>query len=149
MKEYPSSAEFRRDLANSLESKADYDPALLADSSARVNVYLDASKIRAELIRDMERGKSNIWKPARSSDSAARILLPEYTWIRRDLAVGLRKAASVRVTMNEFSGAAELNNQALEIYRKLVEQNPQVTTFTREFKRAVELADKIAKDAKP
>jgi len=129
VREFPQSAEFRRDLANSLEAQS----SLLENDHATALAMLSrATDLRTALVADMEQHVPAIQLPQRSRDSEA-IVRPSLVWTKRDVAVGCVLAAYQHGQLNQWSEALALCDRAVDIYRPLVEQNPSMRVFIDEF----------------
>ena len=128
VKEFPQSAEFRRELATSLQwqSRSEDPPTALAMLSR-------AADLRTSLAADMEQHIPEIWLPARPRDSEARLIRPSLLWVKRDVAYGCAAAAYLRGHLKQWPEAFALSDHATAVYRQLVEQNPSMKRFTAEF----------------
>ncbi|HTS17438.1 MAG TPA: protein kinase [Verrucomicrobiae bacterium] len=129
VKEFPQSAEFRRELATSLQwqSRLEDDPATALDMLSR------ATDLRTALAADMEQNGPSIWLPSRPRDAEARLIRPSLVWVKRDVAFGCAAAAYLRGHLKQWPEALALSDRATGIYRQLVEQNPSVRRFVNEF----------------
>jgi tetratricopeptide (TPR) repeat protein len=129
VKEFPQSAEFRRELATSLQwqSHAEDDPTTALAMLSR------ATDLRTALAADMEQHSPAIWLPSRPRDAEARLIRPSLVWVKRDLAFGCGAAAYLRGHLKQWPEALALSDRATDIYRQLVEQNPSVRRFVNEF----------------
>jgi serine/threonine protein kinase len=135
VKEFPRSAEFRRDLANSLQgqgrSLARDDPA------AAIVPVMRSIELRAALIPELGQRTPEIFQPLRTLSSEARILRTAVHWTKRDLAVGYMQAAHLRGLLGQPAEALTFADRALDIYRPLMEQNPSIARFTVELAEAL------------
>jgi tRNA A-37 threonylcarbamoyl transferase component Bud32/tetratricopeptide (TPR) repeat protein len=129
VKEFPQSAEFRRDLANSLE---DQSSLLRKDHTTALAMLSRATDLRTSLVADMEQHVPAIRLPTRSRDSEA-IVRPSLVWTKRDVAFGCVLAAYQHGQLNQWPEALVLCDRAVGIYRPLVEQNPSLRVFIRDF----------------
>jgi tetratricopeptide (TPR) repeat protein len=129
VKEFPQSAEFRRELATSLQwqSRLEDDPATALAMLSR------ATELRTALAADMEQHVPAIWLPARPRDSEARLIRPSLVWVKRDVAFGCAAAAYRRGHLKQWPDALALSDRATGVYRQLVEQNPSMKRFITEF----------------
>jgi tRNA A-37 threonylcarbamoyl transferase component Bud32/tetratricopeptide (TPR) repeat protein len=143
VKEFPQSAEFRRDLANSLE---DQSSLLRKDHTTALAILSRATYLRTALVADMEQHVPAIWLPTRSRDSEA-IVRPSLVWTKRDVAFGCLLAAHQHWQLHQWSEAQALCDRAVSIYRPLVEQNPSIRLFTREFGNASGYSAMVAQAA--
>ena len=129
VKQFPQSAEFRRDLANSLQDHA-YD---LNDTKAELKMLGRAAALRESIIADFGNHVAAIWQPARPHGSEALLLRPSYMWMKRDLALGYAFEARLYMRLNPATEAMARFDNAAKIYRQLVEQNPSMHEFVDEF----------------
>jgi tetratricopeptide (TPR) repeat protein len=128
VKEFPQSAEFRRDLADSLHRHITF---LRDDHAAALAMLSRATDMRTALVADMERHLPAIQLPMRPRDSEA-IVRPSLIWTKRDVAYGCTEAAYLRGQLKQWPEALALCDRAVGIYRPLVEQNPSIGRFIKE-----------------
>ena len=130
VKEFPQSAEFRQGLADSLQRHASL---LQDDHDAALAMLSRATDLRTALVADMEQHVPAIWLPSRPRDSEALLLRPSLVWSKRNVAYGCTAAAYQRGQLKQWPEALALSDRAVDIYRQLVEQNPSIGQFIREF----------------
>jgi serine/threonine protein kinase len=130
VKEFPRSAEFRRDLATSLQRQA----TLLSNENPTNALVLltRAIDLRAGLIPELEQRTPEIFVPLRAVNSAARILRTALHWTKRDLALNCVLAARQYARLKQWSQATDFVVRGEGIYRPLVEQNPSIIQFAVE-----------------
>jgi len=145
VKEFPQSAEFRRDLANSLHwhhiANDSKDPAVALAEVIR------ASALREELLADMERNLSVIWSPARPRDSEALLLRPSFIWMKRDLARGYVSASKMQAHLKQWPEAKTSVDRGIKILKALVEQNPAMGDFANGLTNAINTRAEVEKQA--
>ena len=130
VKEYPYSAEFRRNLANSLHVKArrifdtNLDQALALIERATV--------LRRAVVADIETKLPGALLPARPRDSAAHLQKVTLIWTKRDVAYGPREAAGWCLKQHRYKEALTYADQAVKELRVVVQHNPAMGTFTAE-----------------
>jgi len=128
VKEFPESADFRRDLANSLQQNAIH----LTNVDVQLALFTRATEIRERLLADMDKHLPGLWLPARPRGCEAWLLRTSYLWTQRDVARGLGRIAHGNVALKNWTTAMSLLDRALTTYRKLVEQNPSMADFNNE-----------------
>jgi tetratricopeptide (TPR) repeat protein/tRNA A-37 threonylcarbamoyl transferase component Bud32 len=132
VKEFPHSAEFRRDLANSLHIHALH----VQDPGAALAVLSRVISLREALVADMEQKLPSIWQPLRPRGSEALLVRPSLLWTKRDVAWGCADAARDHAELKQWPEAIALSDRAVGIYRQLVEENPSVRQFISELVEA-------------
>lgn len=143
LKEYPRSAEVRRDLANILTHYYTYQPTP-ADALA---VLARSINLQEGLIEDMEKNLPDIWLPERPQDSEARLVKPSLLWMKRDVAVGNLSAAHEQVLLKQWPEASASAERGIAIFRQLVDQNPTMLDFVVELSRAFDIGAEMARSA--
>jgi tetratricopeptide (TPR) repeat protein len=138
VKEYPRSAEFRRNLANNLYWHA--ARFLRNDPGAALAMIDRARGLLEAVLSDTERGVPEARLPARPRDSEARLLRLRGAWMKRDVARAHVAAAERHREIGQGRQALALADRGLAIYRGLVEANPSVAQFVLELTRAEESA---------
>jgi serine/threonine protein kinase len=136
VREFPLSAEFRRDLANQLS----WSPPSVINGTGDAAGYLAdltrANELRAALVSDMEKKNPAIWLPHRPKDSEALLLRPTLVWTRRDLARGWLWAGIECQQLGRPAEALDLIDRSTAMYRLCVEENPSMTKFSTELRFA-------------
>jgi tetratricopeptide (TPR) repeat protein len=135
VKEFPRSAEFRQQLASSLQVRASH--LQWDDHAAALAMLSRATDLRTVLVADMEQHVSEIWLPMRPRYSEALLLRPSLMWTKRDVAFGCVLAAHQCWWLGQQTNALALFDRAVDIYRQLAEQNPSIIQFTSEFGSAL------------
>jgi tetratricopeptide (TPR) repeat protein len=138
VKEYPRSAELRRNLANNLYWHA--ARFLRNDPAAALAIIERATGLLEAVLSDTERGVPEARLPARPRDSEARLLRLRGPWMKRDVARADVAAAERHRELGRTPQALALADRGLAIYRGLVEANPSVAQFVLELTRAEESA---------
>jgi serine/threonine protein kinase len=145
VREYPSSAEFRRDLSNILE---DNEYHLLnsnptpQEAKNALAVFQRVLGLRQEILADLLSGRPDSQQPQRPNDSEARIVYPSVLYAKCDVgwAYGLGELA-YRM-LHDWRKLADVYDQSTVIWKDIVEHNPSVAEFTTElatvFQRRVE-----------
>ncbi|MGO8681130.1 MAG: protein kinase domain-containing protein [Limisphaerales bacterium] len=125
VKEYPLSAEFRRDLANQLawypsagEGASDHVTEL-----ARVS---RANELRAAVIAGLEQHDPAVLAPLHPRDSEAQLLRPSLLWAKIDLANGWQRQSLVLAQLKRWPEAVSFADRSTALARDLLEQNPSV-----------------------
>jgi len=134
VKEFPQSAEFRRDLADSLHRHASF---VRDDPIAALALLSRATEIRTTLVADMEQRVPAIRLPIRPRDSEF-IVRPSLIWTKRDVAYGCTEEAYFRGLIKQWPVALALSDRAVDIFRPLVDQNPSINRFIKEFGAAAD-----------
>ena len=125
---FPKSAEFRRDLANSLRHQAVVFHGDEAAALAKLQRSIDLDTAVEE---DIKQRVDAIWSPSRPSDSE--LFRPTLRWTKRDEAAGCAAAARVNGRLGKWTESLALADRAVGIYRRLVEEDPSVKGFMAEF----------------
>ena len=125
VKEYPHSAEFRRDLANQLAwypaagEKTGDDEATLARTSR-------ANELRAAVVAGWEQNDPDIQKPLPPKDSEASVLRPSLLWAKIDLAYGWQRQSEQLAHLKRWPEAAAFADRSTALHRDLLDQNPSL-----------------------
>jgi hypothetical protein len=133
--EFPSSAEFRRELANALDIKSQI--------LARNGVTPEAAKsmipieermlaLKQAVYEEMKSGDEDVLKPERSSQAEARMVSADLMWAEFDIGDGSWGMAHTYRIANDWPHAAAMYEQGTSVFENLVESNPTVATFTEE-----------------
>jgi tetratricopeptide (TPR) repeat protein len=134
VKEFPRSAEFRSALASGLKQQAHLSQA---NYSTRLAILSRATDLLTSLEADMAQHDPAIWLPARPRDSEEVLLTrPDPMWTRRDVAAMNAEAAYLCIQFGQGLEATARLDRAIGIYRQLVEQNPSMVQFVKEFNEA-------------
>jgi hypothetical protein len=148
VKEYPHTAEFKRNLANQLSFHA---LRIAADDEQKLAWIARANDLRAEILAALEKNDSSALEPAPSQDSVERILLPSVLYAKFDLANGWRNQALLLGRLKRWPDALSVSDRAIAAWSDLVDQNPSVKNFIRFFnfgcKEAVQLAEEAGDKA--
>lgn len=144
VKEYPLSAEFRRDLANQLawypsagESASDHVTEL-----ARVS---RANELRAAVIAGLVQHDPAVLAPLHPRDSEAQLLRPSLLWAKIDLANGWQRQSLVLAQLKRWPEAISFADRSTALARDLLEPNPSVkflaTLLDSSFTNWVQMAE--------
>jgi tRNA A-37 threonylcarbamoyl transferase component Bud32 len=133
VREYPASAEFRRELANALHVKSE---ALLGskptpESAAAAKPFrIRGLELHKAIWSDIKAGRPPIYQPERPEGDEARIVSISPMWAEFDVALHSEFLANLYQVQSDWPHAAEMDAQAAQYYKDLVEHNPTVATFT-------------------
>ena len=145
VKDFPQSAEFRRDLANSLRQAAKF---LGADHVSALAMVSRAIDLDSALQADLVQHAPAIWLPLRSRDSVAQLLRPSVYWTKHDQALGCVEAAKRCGQLGKWADAWAFSERAAGIFRQLIEQNPSIVQFVEELHQANEYRAKAEDEAR-
>ena len=133
VREYPASAEFRRELANALSCKSSNlirpSPAPQAVAEA-IPIRRRALELNVATLADLRSNLPGVLQPERPKDDAVRMVGESRLWAEFDVALKSRSLAFLYQTHNDWRAAADMLNQSASYYKDLVEHNPSVATFS-------------------
>jgi hypothetical protein len=135
VKEYPASAEFRRDLANQLL----WSPNNVVGAPApqvRLGELNRANELRAAVLADMKQKNPAIWLPLRPRNSEALLLKPSLAWAKRDLARGWLWSLPTYETLHQWPQALDLADRSVALYLEVTAENPSIAKFSNELRLA-------------
>jgi tetratricopeptide (TPR) repeat protein len=133
VREYPASAEFRRELANALNVKSH---ALLGrqptpqSAAAAIPFCAQSLELHKAIWVDMKAGRPAIYQPERPEGDEARMVSISPMWAEFDIALHSEFLADLYKAQGDWPHAAEMYDQAAQYYKDLVEHNPTVANFT-------------------
>jgi tetratricopeptide (TPR) repeat protein len=133
VREFPASAEFRRELANALNVKSH---ALLGRSptpqsaAAAIPFCAQGLELHKAVWADMKAGRPAIYQPERPEGDEARMVGISPMWAEFDVALHSEFLADLYKVQSDWPHAAEMYDQAAQYYKDLVEHNPTVANFT-------------------
>jgi tetratricopeptide (TPR) repeat protein len=107
------------------------------DPIAALALLSRATEIRTTLVADMEQRVPAIRLPIRPRDSEF-IVRPSLIWTKRDVAYGCTEEAYFRGLIKQWPVALALSDRAVDIFRPLVDQNPSINRFIKEFGAAAD-----------
>ncbi len=135
VREYPASAEFRRELANALMVKA----SRLLDKQATPQAAADALPFRLRALElneavfaDFQANRPGLLQPERPEGDGGKIVGVSPMWVEFDLAIHAVSVGSLYWLEADWRRAAEMDAKSAALYKDLVEHNPAVGTFTLE-----------------
>jgi hypothetical protein len=148
VQEYPASAEFRRELANALFVKSQ---VLIArhptpqNTPAAMPFRIRGLELQKEIWADMKSGRPAIFEPERPQGDEARIVSTSPMWAEYDVGLHSDFLANLYRAQGDWPHDAEMEDQAAQYYKDLVEHNPAVATFSEElvgvFNSGIEAAE--------
>jgi tRNA A-37 threonylcarbamoyl transferase component Bud32/tetratricopeptide (TPR) repeat protein len=133
VKQYPKSAEFRRELANTLTAKANKlvgahpTPQLAA---LALPLRKRALELNQQMLADLNSDRSGAMQPERSDADEARMVAISPLWLEFDVALHCWFLAGDYRTLSDWTHALATDDQAVQYYKDLVEHNPSVAIFT-------------------
>jgi serine/threonine protein kinase len=143
VKEYPHTAEFKRDLANELANHA--KPGMPGNDEQKLAWITRANDLRVEILAALEKNDSSVLEPAPHKDSVERILRPTPLYAKFDLANGWRNQADLLGRLKRWPEGLAVCDRAVAEWSELVDQNPSVQNFIHfldlSFAEAVHLAE--------
>jgi tetratricopeptide (TPR) repeat protein len=132
LKEYPGSADFRRELANSLNVKSGIltrhtaTPETLAEA---IPLRLRGLELNKATMEDFASNRPEAFLPKRPADDEASMMGQSRMWSQFDVARHSLNLADLYVRQNNWTAAADMFNESVLSYKDLVEQNPSIATF--------------------
>ena len=145
LKEYPQSAEIRRDLATQLAAYP-VPGENASDSRAKLVRISRANELRAGYLAALERLDPAARTPLHPRDSGSRTLRPTVVYGKFDLANGWRVESQVLAQLKRWPESGSFADRATDLSRGLLEENPSVKTFAGLlslcFSNRVEVAEK-------
>jgi tRNA A-37 threonylcarbamoyl transferase component Bud32/tetratricopeptide (TPR) repeat protein len=134
VQEYPASAEFRRELANALYVKSQVligrNPTPLLTAAA-MPFRIRGLELDKAIWADMKAGRPKIFQPERPEGDEARIVSISPMWAEFDVGLHSEFLADLYKVQGDWPHDAEMDAQAAQYYKDLVEHNPTVATFTK------------------
>jgi tetratricopeptide (TPR) repeat protein len=133
IKEFPDSAEFRRELANALIQKAGRllgDKATARSAAEALPFRLRALELNKATLADLKANRPEALLPARPEGDEANTVSESPMWAEFDLAIHSASVANLYRVESDWHHAAEMEDQSASFYKDLVEHNPAVATFT-------------------
>jgi tetratricopeptide (TPR) repeat protein len=134
VQEYPASAEFRRELANALFVKSQVligrNPTPLSTAAA-MPFRIRGLELDKAIWADMKAGRPKIFQPERPEGDEARIVSISPMWAEFDVGLHSEFLADLYKAQGDWPHDAEMDAQAAQYYKDLVEHNPTVATFTK------------------
>jgi serine/threonine protein kinase len=132
VKEYPASAEFRRELANALgvRSLICFDQNRTARSAAdampdrRRNLELNRA-----IWADLNANRPGVFEPQRPREDEGRMFNVSPMWAEYDIALHSHFAADLYRAEGDWRHAADMDELATPYEKELVEHNPSLATF--------------------
>jgi tetratricopeptide (TPR) repeat protein len=135
VREYPASAEFRRELANALFVKSQVliqrNPTPQSTAAA-MPFRIRGLELHKAIWADMKAASPAIFQPERPQGDEARIVGISPMWAEYDVALHSDFLAHLYKAQGDWPHDAEMEDQAAQYYKDLVEHNPAVATFTVE-----------------
>ncbi|HWB52802.1 MAG TPA: serine/threonine-protein kinase [Tepidisphaeraceae bacterium] len=132
VREYPASAEFRRELATSLVERAwciTAPPSSLDSARKALALDLRALDLRKAILSDIQANRPEAFQPQRPADSEGSGFHPTAMWCEGDLGWTSRSTARLFGALGDWRHAAEMDNQSATAFEDLVRNNPSVATF--------------------
>jgi serine/threonine protein kinase/tetratricopeptide (TPR) repeat protein len=144
VREFPRSAECRRNLANSLQRCASLIAAGNLDDA--LALMARATQLRKDVLADLRNGVPEARLPLRPRDSAAYLQKVTVIWTTRDVAYGFLKSAEWCLGRRRPGEALAFADQAVNIMRDVVQLNPNMIKFVNELDEAVSISCQTAQD---
>jgi tetratricopeptide (TPR) repeat protein len=132
VREFPASAEFRRELSGALENKAVIlsggkptpQSAALAMPFMRRGLELNTA-----ILADLKSNRLEILQPQRPKSDQGRIFSASPVWAEFDVAERSEEIAHLYQVQSDWRDAAEMYDQSVSFFKDLVEHNPSVATY--------------------
>ena len=133
VQEYPASAEFRRELANALNVKSivllGHNPTPQS-AAAAMPFRIRGLELHKAIWADMKAARPAIFQPERPQGDEARMISISPMWAEFDVALLSDFLAGLYKVQGDWPHTAEMDAEAAQYYKDLVEHNPTVATFT-------------------
>jgi serine/threonine protein kinase len=132
VREYPVSAEFRRDLANALELNGllvlGSNPTV-ADAEKALPIYRRIMELRQAILADLMANRPDALQPRRPSQSEGGIFQPSVLYAKSDIGWAFFLGARAYRAMHDWQNLALISDQSALIWKDAVEHNPAVANF--------------------
>jgi serine/threonine protein kinase len=144
VREYPASAEFRRDLANALSVKSIILPGLSFGPQTpgkmnpvsvpltlgeAIQIGRRAVELDEAVLADLKSNRPEARLPKRPDGDQARMVGDSPMWAEADIAWQSEGVATLYQAQSDWRAVADMQNQAISHFKDLVEHNPSVATF--------------------
>jgi len=133
IREYPASAEFRRDLANALEVNGflvlGASPTV-EEAKKALPIYRRIMELRQGILADLLTNRPEALGPQRSSQSEARIVQPSILYAKCDIGWTFLLGAPAYQALHDWHNLARDCDQSALTWKDIVEHNPAVGSFT-------------------
>ena len=139
VREYPTSAEFRRELANALSMKAYQvlnDKVAPQSATEALPFRLRALELNKASWVDLKANRREARLPERPEGDEERTVRDSPMWAEFDLAIHSHAVAALYGMQSDWRHAVEMEDQSASFFKDLVEQNPAVATFTVQLESA-------------
>jgi len=130
VREYPRSAEFRRDLSVSLHWHADATSELEPEKG--LTLFREAIALRYSVWHDLDHPSPEIYAPIRPPDRPGFFKRVTKIWIQRDTALSCLYAAQLCLRMGRFVESKDYADEAASILKPLVTENSAQSFFIRD-----------------
>jgi hypothetical protein len=147
VRQYPESADFRRELANALRMKAGFAVRPSATSEAQSeSIAIRARSLQLEeaILTDLQANRPEALQPERPKGDQARIFTNSVMWAEYDVADNSRNIARVYFSQSDWHHAAEMADKSASFLKDLVGNNPAIATFTLELAEVFQLRSAAA-----
>jgi serine/threonine protein kinase/tetratricopeptide (TPR) repeat protein len=131
VREFPQSAEFRRELASSLRQQG---ILFHGDDAIGLAMLSRSIDLITGVEEDLRQHTEAIWHPTRPPDSE--LFRPSLKFMRRDEAASCVVAARINARLGKRTEALAMADRAVSIYRRLVGQDPSLRDFISELRGA-------------
>jgi tetratricopeptide (TPR) repeat protein len=145
VREYPSSAEFRRELANVLAVKMSVmlgpspSPQTLAEA---ISIERRSLALTTAILADLKSKGIEALQPQRPKSDLGRLFSASPMWAEFDVAEHSADIAILYRLQSDWGHAAEMFDQSVSSYKDVVEHSPSVATFNGSLDSA--FADRVA-----
>jgi hypothetical protein len=133
VRDYPASAEFRRDLANALEineARALRSSSTPAEAKNALSVYRRILSLRRAILADLLADRPEALQPQRPIDSEAHMVFPSVLYGKCDIGWSYELADAAYRQLRDWHDLAATYDQATVIWKDVVEHSPSVAEFT-------------------
>jgi serine/threonine protein kinase len=148
VQEYPTSAEFRRELANSLFVKSTFmagDNPTPRSATLAMPFRKRSLEIDEAIFADLKANRPEALQPERPEADEGRVVGESPMWAEFDVALHSGAMGNFYRVQGDWPHTAEMEDRSALIYMDLAENNPSVATFTDNlvliFERRVEAAE--------
>ncbi len=133
VREYPASAEFRRDLANALEMnehRALQTSPTSEEAEKALTVFRRILELRQAILADLLAGRPEALQPRRPIDSEATMVYPSVLYAKGDVGWSFVLSDATYRVLRDWHNLARSWDQCTGIWEEVVEQSPSVAAFS-------------------
>ena len=133
VREYPASAEFRRDLANALEIneyRALKTSPTAQEAENALSVFRRILGLRQAILADLSAGRPEALQPQRPIDSEATMVYPSVLYAKGDVGWTFELSNAAYRVLKDWHNLARSWDQCTGTWEEVVEHSPSVAAFS-------------------